>query len=130
MMVLLLVYHIISFVHFLVVFFMKKDFKAVNINIRNDLKRATNKEVDRIYKELKSLLSNFDRDSFFKNSIDYFRRFFCDKRHACLLFLNDLFDSKDKLTNNEKELLLQKLNIICDIHRSLGEDILRFLGFM
>ena len=109
---------------------MNKDFKAVDINIRNDLKRATNKEIDKIYKELKALLSIFDRDSFFKNSFDYFRRIFCDKRRACLLFLNDLFDSKDKLTNEERNMLLQKLNIICDIHRSLGEDILRFLGFM
>ena len=83
---------------------MNKSFEAVDINIQNDIKHASNKKINEIYNELKQALKLFDKDPFFKNAKDYFKRLFADKRRACLLFLNDLYDSKDKLTDEQREL--------------------------
>ena len=109
---------------------MNKSFEAVDINIQNDIKRSNNKKINAIYNELKQALKLFDKDPFFKDVKDYFKRLFVDKRTACLLFLNDLYDSKDRLTDEQKEQLRLRLNKIADIYRTLGEDIIRFLGYM
>lgn len=109
---------------------MNKSFEAVDINIQNDIKHASNKKINEIYNELKQALKLFDKDPFFKNAKDYFKGLFANKRRACLLFLNDLYDSKDKLTDEQREQLRQRLNKIADIYRTLGEDIIRFLGYM
>ena len=110
----------------------QKSFDAVNINIQDDINRASNKEIGEIYKGLKELLKEFDKDSIFKNAKDLIKRaiIFIDKRKICLLILQDIFDSMDKLTTEQRNRLLKKLNHISDIHRTLGEDIIRFLGFV
>lgn len=110
----------------------QKSFDAVGINIQNDIKQANNKKISEIYKKLKELLKEFDKDSVFKNAKDLIKRalLFADKRRLCLLILQDIFDSKDSLSDDQKQRLLKKLNEIADIHRTLGEDIIRFLGLM
>ena len=110
----------------------QKSFDAVNINIQNDIKQANNKKINEIYKKLRELLKEFDKDSMFKNAKDLVKRavLFPDKRNLCLAILNDLFDSKDSLSEEQKQKLLKKLNELSDIHRTLGEDIIRFLGLM
>lgn len=108
----------------------QKSFEAVNINIQNDIKRANKKELNEIYNVLKQLLSDFDNDTFFKNAKDYLKKLFSDKRKACLFILNDLFDSKDSLNQQQKDSLLIKLNKLSDIHRGFIEDAIRFLGLM
>ena len=107
-----------------------KTYEAVNINIQNDIKQANYKKICEIYNKLKELLKDFDNDPILKDAKDFVKRLFVDKRNGCLLILEDIFESKDKLTENQKKILLKRLNEISDIHRTLGEDALRFLGLM
>ena len=110
----------------------QKSFDAVSINIQNDINQANNKKINEIYKKLKELLREFDNDTLFKNAKDLVKRtiIFVDRRKLCLEILNDIFDSKDSLSEEQKQKLLKKLNEISDIYRTLGEDIIRFLGLM
>lgn len=109
---------------------MDKTFEAVDINIQKDIKQANNKKINEIYKELKAALKIFDKDPFFNDVKDYCKRLLVDRRKACLFILNDLYDSKDRLSDEQREQLRQRLNKIADIYRTLGEDIIRFLGYM
>lgn len=105
-----------------------KTYEALKANIAEDLNKCNAKELDLIYKELKSCLKKFDRDDIFKNSTDFFKKLFKSKKEKCLFFLDDIEDSKGKLTENEKEELRQYFLNISNIHRTFLEDIQALLG--
>lgn len=97
-------------------------------NITEDLNKANSRDIDKIYDALKAALKKFDRDSNIKDLIDIFRGLFKSKREKCVLFMKDLMDSKDKLNEDEKEILRKELLDISNIHRTLLENIRALLG--
>lgn len=105
-----------------------KDLNYLKENIKNDIKQASNKQIDVIYEALKTALKKFDRDELRKNIVDFFKLIFATKRQKCLLFLEDITDSEYKLTDVEKELLRKELLDISNIHRTLIENIISLLG--
>ena len=106
----------------------KTDEDSLIENISEDLKTANSKDVDKIYSALKDALKKFDRDSQFKDLIDFLKSIFKTKREKCTLIINDLLESKNKLTNEEKEILRLHLLDISNIHRTLLEDIRALLS--
>lgn len=105
-----------------------KDLETLKENIKEDIKRASEKQINSIYEALKKALEKFDRDSDFKNFLDWIKTILKTKRQKCVLFFNDINDSKHKLNDNEKELLRKEFLDISNIHRTLIEDIISLLG--
>ena len=101
---------------------------ALKDNILKDTESCSSKELNNIYNALKKTLKEFDRDSFFKNCIDFFKSIFKTKKQKCIFFINDIVDSKDKLTNEEKEKLRKSFLDISNIHRTFIENIIALFG--
>jgi hypothetical protein len=106
----------------------KYDTDSLVINIKEDIKNAKSGDIDKIYKAFKGALEQFDRDTNVKNLFDFFKGFFKSRREKCILFINDLMDSKDKLTDKEKESLRKELLDISNIHRTLLENLQSLFG--
>lgn len=107
---------------------MAKSIEEIKENLYQDIDKATAKELEKIYSSLKDVLSNFDRDSSLKNLCDFFKSIFKTKKAKCLQFINDIFDSKDKLTQEERDKLRKALLDISNIHRTFIENIIALLG--
>lgn len=99
------------------------DFETLKQNIMKDIDDASGKDISEIYVALTKTLEKFDRDSCLKDIIDLFRSIFKTKRQKCKLFVSDIVDSRDKLSNTEKEALRKEFLDISNIHRTLIEDI-------
>lgn len=93
-------------------------------NVKKDISSCSQKELDQIYKAIKNALKKFDRDNNFKNSRDFMKSLFKTKRQKCLLFVEDIVDSKDKLTCEERESLRKTFLDISNIHRTFVEDLI------
>ena len=107
---------------------MSKTIEEIKANLYQDIDKANSKELEKIYSSLKNVLKTFDRDSSFKNLCDFFKSIIKTKKAKCLQFINDIYDSKDKLTNNEKNKLRKALLDISNIHRTFIENIISLLG--
>ena len=107
---------------------MMKTIEEIKDNLQQDIDRATSKELEGIYTSLKDVLKNFDRDSSLKNLCDFFKNIFKTKKAKCHQFVNDIFDSKDKLTQEEKNKLRKALLDVSNIHRIFIENIIALLG--
>lgn len=107
---------------------MAKTIEEIKENLQQDIDKASSKELDKIYSSLKDVLKSFDRDSSLKNIYDCFKSIFKTKKTKCLQFVNDIFDSKDKLTKEEKDKLRKALLDISNIHRTFIENIIALLG--
>lgn len=107
---------------------MIKNLDELQQNIIEDIKNCPDRVVENVYKALKKALKQFDKDSFFKNLKDFFNAIFKTRREKCLLILNDIMDSREKLTDKEKELLRKEFLEISNIYRSLIENIIALLG--
>lgn len=101
----------------------EKDFDSLKENILKDIKEAKNREIDEIFKRMHSCLKRFDRDDIRKEILDFFKRIFKGKREKCALFVEDICDSRDKLTENEKEILRKEFLDISNIHRTFLENL-------
>lgn len=93
-------------------------------NIKKDINSCSKKELDSIYNAIKIALKKFDRDNIFKNSIDFIKSILKNKKQKCIFFIEDIIDSKDKLTDKEKEDLRKVFLDISNIHRTFIEDIM------
>ena len=107
---------------------MSKTMEKIKANLHQDIDKATTKELEKIYSSLKNVLETFHRDSSLKNLCDLFENIFRSKKAKCLQFVNDIYDSKDKLTNEEKDKLRKALLDISNIHRTFIENIISLLG--
>lgn len=107
---------------------MSKDFESLKNNVVKDINSCNKKELKKIYDALKKSLASFDKDSILKNVSDFFKSLFKNKKEKCLFFVEDICDSRDKLTNEEKESLRKSFLEISNIHRTFLEDILALLG--
>lgn len=105
-----------------------KSFDALKENISEDLKQASKKEIDEIYKNLELCLKKFDKDKTLKNIKDFFVKLFKSKKDKCILLINDIVDSRDKLSPEEKEELRKCFLNISNIHRTFLEDIQALFG--
>lgn len=101
---------------------------ALKDNIIKDIESCSSKELNNIYDALKKTLKEFDRDSFFKNCKDFFKSIFKTKKQKCIYFIDDIVDSKDKLTDDEKEKLRKSFLDISNIHRTFIENIIALFG--
>ena len=101
----------------------KTDFNSLIENIKEDLNRCNNKKLEQIYSAIKLCLKKFDRDSTMKNVKDFFRNLLKSKKEKCLFFIEDIIDSKDKLSDEEKEYLRRNLLEISNIERTFLEDL-------
>lgn len=104
-----------------------KSIEEIKNNLKEDIQKANDKEINLIFKELKKMLCNYDRDSLLKNISDIFNSLFKSKRKKCELFLNDLFDSLDKLNTDEIEKFRKDLLSTSNIHRTFLEDLIALL---
>lgn len=93
-------------------------------NVKKDISSCSQKELDQIYKAIKNALKKFDRDKIFKNTKDFIKSLFKTKKQKCLLFVEDIVDSKDKLTDEEKESLRKTFLDISNIHRTFIENLI------
>lgn len=107
---------------------MVKSIDEIRENICQDIKDASSKEIDQIYNSLKKVSKKFDRDSAIKNLFDGLRGIFRSKKDMCLLFVNDIFDSAEKLSADEKNQLRKALLDISNIYRTVIENIIALLG--
>lgn len=107
---------------------MAKSIEEIKKNLVKDIKDANSSEIDKIYNTLKEILSSFDRDGLLKNLCDFCKGILKTKRNKCLQFVNDIFDSKDKLSQDEKEKLRKALLDVSNIHRNFIENIIALLG--
>lgn len=107
---------------------MSKTIEEIKANLHQDIDKANSKELEKIYSSLKDVLKTYDRDSSLKNLCDFFKNIFSSKKAKCLQFVNDIYDSKDKLTNEEKDKLRKALLDISNIHRTFVENIISLLG--
>ena len=101
----------------------KTDFNSLIENIKEDLNKCNNKELEKIFSAIKLCLKSFDRDFIMKNVKDFFKSFFKSKKDKCLFFIEDIVDSKDKLSCEEKECLRRNLLEISNIERTFLEDL-------
>ena len=107
---------------------MAKNVDELRENICQDIRDASYKEIDQIYNSLKDVSKKFDRDSILKNLFDGLRGIFRSKKDRCLLFVNDIFDSAENLSADEKNQLRKALLDISNIHRTVIENIIALLG--
>lgn len=98
-------------------------FEATKKNIIDDINSCSTKELNKIYQSLKTILKEFDKDSFFKDSKDFFKFFFKDKKSKCLFFIEDICDSRDRLSAEMKEKLRKEFLKVSNIHRTFLENI-------
>ncbi len=106
----------------------EKSYESLKKNLIDDLSNCSRKELDLIYKMLKECLKKFDRDGIFKNCRDFFKLIFKNKKEKCLYFINDVEDSKDKLTDTEKEELRKYFLSISNVHRTFLENLQALFG--
>jgi hypothetical protein len=99
------------------------DFETLKQNILKDIDEASGKDINDIYSALRKALAKFDRDSLLKNLFDLFLSILKTKRQKCKLLVNDIVDSRSKLSVSEKELLRKEFLDISNIHRTLIENI-------
>ena len=107
---------------------MAKSIEEIKVNIHQDIKKASSKEIDRIYYALKEVSKKFDRDSALKNLFDIFKGILKSKRDKCLHFVDDIFDSAEKLSADEKIQLRKALLDISNIYRTIIENIISLLA--
>lgn len=107
---------------------MAKSLEEIKINIHQDIKNASAKEIDKIYYALKAVAKTFDRDSALKNLFDGLKYIFKDKRGKCIQLVDDIFNSAEKLSIGEKIQLRKLLLDISNIHRDIIENIIALLG--
>ena len=100
------------------------DLDSLVENVKKDISSCSQKELDQIYKAIKNALKRFDRDNIFKNTKDFIKSLFKTKRQKCFLFVEDIVDSKDKLTDEEKESLRKTFLDISNIHRTFIENLI------
>ena len=108
----------------------QKNLETLKNNIIKDLNSCSSKTLDLIYKKLSIVLKKFDNDGVFKECKDFFKRLFKNKKEKCLHFIEDLSDSQDKLTDDEKEKLRKELLEISNIYRTFWENFLALLEAM
>lgn len=105
----------------------KTDFESLKSNIYEDLEKCSNRELKEIYSTMKECLKIFDRDELSKNIIDFFKIVFKTKKEKCKYFIEDIVESKDKLTDAEKEQLRKMFLDISNIKRTFKENIISLL---
>ena len=105
-----------------------KDFDTLKNDVLKDLDECKSKDLNNIYKALKTALKTFDRDGLWKNIKDVFRSLFKSKKEKCALFIADICDSKELLNEAEKETLRKSFLDISNIHRTFLEDLQSLFG--
>ena len=103
-------------------------FETLKNNIIEDINKCSNKELKKIYDAIRKALKEFDKDSFLKNCKDFFNNILKSKQQKCILFINDIVDSRDKLTAEEKEKLRIAFLDISNIHRTFIENLIALIG--
>lgn len=104
-----------------------KDFDSLKENVLADINSCSSKELNKIYTALKKTVFEFDRDVFGKQIRDFFKSVFKSKKDKCVFFVEDICDSKDKLSSEEKETLRKMFLDISNIHRTFLEDLIALL---
>ena len=97
-------------------------------NINEDIEKASTKEINKIYEELKKILKKYDGDGFFKNCFDFIRQLFQSTRIKCKLIFKDILEEMTKPGFSKKEELRRDLLDLSNIHRDLLENIISLLG--
>ena len=90
--------------------------------------KASTKEINKIYEELKKILKKYDGDGFFKNCFDFIRQLFQNTRIKCKLIFKDILEEMTKPGFSKKEELRRDLLDLSNIHRDLLENIISLLG--
>ena len=103
---------------------MKKDLVWITENIKKDIEKANNKEINTLYDELKSILKKYDNDTFQKNINDLFKTIFKNKRERCKLIFNDIIEEINKPNFNKKAELKNDLLRVSNIHRDFLENLI------
>lgn len=102
----------------------KLSFNDVRDILISDICGANKDELNVIYKALKKALKKFDRDSFLKDVGDFFSKLFKSKREKCKLIVDDIVDSKQKLTKDEAKELYDEFYKLSEVHRSFFDNIM------
>lgn len=105
-----------------------KTYETLKSNIIEDLSQCSRKEIDSIYQMLKDCIKKFDRDDLFKNCRDFFKLIFKSRKDKCLFFINDIEDSREKLTSIEKEELRKYFLNVSNVHRTFLENVQALFG--
>ena len=105
-----------------------KSFEALKENVIKDINECNTRQLNKIYKSLRKVLFQFDRDTIWKNVKDFFKSVRKGKKEKCIFFIDDICDSSEKLTANEKEELRKQFLDISNIHRTFLEDLQALLN--
>lgn len=107
---------------------MSKNLDWLITNIREDLKKASNREIKDIYNSLKKLLNKYDNDTFIKNIKDFLKKVLKSKREKCSLFFEDIIEGIDSMSDKTKQELKKDLLDLSNIHRTIFEDLAALIG--
>ena len=107
---------------------MKKDLSWLSQNIRDDIDKASNSEINELYTQLNALLKKYDNDPLIKNIFDWFSKIFKSKRERCKYILNDIIEETKDPNFTRKDELRSDLLKISNIHRDFLENLASLLG--
>jgi len=109
----------------------KTDINSLTINIREDFKKSSKKEIDEIYNSLKIMLKKYDDDSMLKDICDLLKRgLTIDKRKRCERVLEDILEVLKDENYPRKEELRRDLLDLSNIHRGILENIIALIEGM
>jgi hypothetical protein len=106
---------------------MKKDLEWLTANINEDIDKASNKNIDRLYESLRNMLKKYDNDPLIKDVLDWFNGFLKSKRMKCKLILNDILEEIQKPEFTRHEELRKDLLEVSNIHRNFLENLISLL---
>lgn len=106
---------------------MKKDLTWITENIKKDFEKASIKEIDKLYDELKSMLKKYDNDPILKDIKDWFKKIFKSKKERCIYIFNDIIEEINESDFNRKEELRKDLLKVSNIHRDFLENLISLL---
>lgn len=106
---------------------MKKDLNWLTANIKEDIDKASDKNIDKLYKALKVMLKKYDDDPLIKEVLDMFNLILKPKRVRCKLILNDILEEIQKPEFTRHEELRKDLLELSNIHRDFLENLISLL---
>ena len=106
---------------------MKKDIEWLTKNVNEDIDKASNKNIDKLYGSLKLMLKKYDNDPIIKDISDFFNGLLKAKRIKCKLILNDILEEIQKPEFSRHEELRKDLLVVSNIHRDFLENLISLL---
>lgn len=106
---------------------MKKDLEWLTANINEDIDKASNRNINKLYESLRDMLKKYDNDPLIKDAFDFLNGLLKSKRTKCKFVLNDILEEIQKPEFTRHEELRKDLLEVSNIHRDFLENLISLL---